>query len=340
MHPQFFVGIDIASDTFTASAGMTPWQLLVPPTEFQNTGEAFPAFRTWLQTHQLTPQDTILCLEATGVYGEELAYWLVAQGYRVAIEPPLKVKRAFAPRGPKTDAVDSRQIAEYACRFADELALWQPRPETLEQIRVLLTTREQLVTQKTAHLNALHALRRKVVRTPFAEQVHEQLIAQVKAQLARIEQELRRLIDQDPTLRSTLLVLLTVPGVGLLLASHVLVLAFSSPVPLEPRHLAGYIGIAPFDYKSGKSVRRPARSRQDGPEMLRKLLRLAARSVCTHQPTFRLYYQRKLAEGKLKQVAFNNVANKLLKIICAVLRSGIPYIPNYRSVHPLLSQRV
>ncbi len=339
MESQFFVGIDIASETFTAAAGQAPWKLLVSPATFPNRGEQFPAFRTWLQTHQFTPHDTIVCMEATGVYGEELGYWLVAQGYRVAIEPPLKVKRAFAPSGPKTDAVDSRQIAEYACRFADELTFWQPRAETLEQIRVLLTTREQVVAQKTAHQNALRALRRKVVRTPLAEQVHQQLITQLKTQVALIEQELRRLIDQDPTFRRTLLLLLTVPGVGLLLAAHLIVLVYSSAAPLEARHLAGYIGIAPYDHSSGQSVRRRPRTRQYGPAMLRKLLRLAARSVSTHQQTFRQYYQRKLAEGKLKQVAFNNVANKLLKIICAVLRSGTPYIPNYRSVNPLIFQR-
>lgn len=339
MEPQFFVGIDIAAATFTAAVGTRPWKLLVPPTEFQNTPEGFHAFGQWLQEHRLNQQVALACMEATGVYGEALGYWLVSQGYRVAVEPPLKVKRAFETHGPKTDPVDARQIAEYACRFVDELSFWQPRPESLEQIRVLLATREQLTAQKAAHQNALHALRRKVVTTPLAERVHQQLILQCQEQIRLIEQELRRLMDQDPTFRRTLLLLLTVPGVGLLLAAQVVVLAYSSEKPLEARHLAGYAGIAPYEHESGKSVRRRTRSRQYGPAMLRKLLRLAARSVSTHKEPFRQYYLRKLGEGKLKQVAFNNVANKLLKIICAVLRSGIPYIPNYRSVNPLLLQR-
>jgi transposase len=338
MQSQYFVGIDIAADSFTAAAGTTPWKLLVPPAEFPNAPDGFQAFQEWLQQHRLNPAHTLVCMEATGVYGEALGYWLVAQGYPLAVEPPLKVKRAFSPHGPKNDAVDSCQIAEYACRYVDELNFWQPRPETLEQMRVLLTTREQLVAQKTAHQNALHALHRKVIATPLAEQVHQQLTVHLQEQIRRIEQELRRLIDQDPSFRRTLLLLLTVPGVGLLLASHLLILAYSSNQPLEPRHLAGYIGIAPYEHLSGQSVRRRTRSRGYGPAALRNLLRLAARSVSTHQPSFRQYYQRKLAEGKLKPVAFNNVANKLLKIICAVLRSGTPYIPDYRSVNPLLLQ--
>ena len=38
-------------------------------------------------------------MEATGVYNEVLAHFLVANGYPVAVEPPLKVKRAFKPVG-------------------------------------------------------------------------------------------------------------------------------------------------------------------------------------------------------------------------------------------------
>src|SRR5512135_592071 len=176
MPTQWFVGIDIASATFTAAAGTAPWRLVVSPTEFANGPEGFQAFGQWLEQHSLTPPHTVCCLEATGVYGEALAYWLAAQGYPVAIEPPLKVKRAFAPHGPKSDAVDSRQIAEYACRYADALTLWQPRRELLEQVKVLLATREQLVAQKTGHQNPLQALQRKVVRTPLAEQVYQLLI--------------------------------------------------------------------------------------------------------------------------------------------------------------------
>ena len=94
----------------------------------------------------------MICLEATGVYSEVLVHFLAANGYPVAVEPPLKVKRAFKkPAGHKSDPVDSQQIAEYAYRFWDELSLWVPRQEILEQIKTLLVTREQFVVAKTGH---------------------------------------------------------------------------------------------------------------------------------------------------------------------------------------------
>ena len=69
---------------------------------------------------------------------------------------------------------------------------------------------------------------------------------------------------------------------------------------------------------------------------MRRLLYLASMSVRTHQPDFRRYFERKVAQGKPRKLVLNNIANKLLKIMCAVLRNQTPYIPNYRSVNPIV----
>ena len=331
---SYFVGLDLGSEKFSAAVGTTPWKLVVRATEFANTPEGFEQLLAWWQNQNLPREQTLWCMEATGVYGEALAYFLVAHGYAVAVEPPLKIKRAFAPHGHKTDAVDSQQIAEYACRFQDEVKLWQPRSAILEQIKVLLTTREQITIQRTGHQNALHALKRKPVRTPVAEQIHEQVLTELRAHLRAIDAEMARLIDQDPPFRQLVGLLLTIPGVGLQLAAHLLILLYTTAQPLDAKRLAAFLGICPYARQSGSSVYATPTSRHYGPSAPRKLLHLAARSVSTHKPAFRDYYQRKLAEGKPKKVALNNVANKLLKVICAVVTSQTPYDADYRSVKP------
>jgi len=326
---RWFIGLDIAAETFTAAIGTTPWKLLVKGTEFANTPDGFQQLMAWMRQHHCVLEQTVLCMEATGVYGEALAYFLVAQGYRVAMEPPLKVKRAFQTNGRKTDAVDSQQIAEYACRYTDELVVWQPPSELVEQLKVLLSTREHLVQQSTAHQNALKALRRKPVRTPFAEQIYEQLIGEIKSRIKAVEQEMRRLIDQHPTAHRLLLLLLTIPGVKLLLAAHILVLTHCGTRPFAASKLAAHLGIVPYEHQSGTSVHTRPTSRHFGPSQPRKILHLAARSLSTHNKRFRTYYQRKVAEGKAKKLAINNVANKLVRIICAVMESQTAYQANY-----------
>lgn len=37
-------------------------------------------------------------------------------------------------------------------------------------------------------------------------------------------------------------------------------------------------------------------------------------------------------------VVFNNIANKLLRILCGMIKNKQPYIENYQSVHPRLRQ--
>lgn len=334
--PQFFVGIDLAADEFTVAIGALPWHICFPPVAFPNTLDGFEQFRLWLNQHGVNPSNGILCLEATGVYGEALAYFLAAHRFPVAVEPPLKVRRAFHPAGHKSDPVDSQQVAEYAYRFLDELQPWQPPAEPVEQIRVLLTTREQLTRQLTLHQNILRALERKPVRTPLAEQIHQQSIAELKQHIRVLDAEIKRLIDEDPTWQRRVNFLLTIPGVGLQLAAYLLVLTRGFTQTADARALAAHIGICPYEHRSGKSVYHPSSSRHFGPSPLRKLLYLAALSLRTHNAQFEKYFLRKVAEGKPKHLVINNIENKLLRVICGVLKSEMPFIPNYRSVNPRL----
>lgn len=339
--PRYYVGIDIASATFTSAVGSMgdKWQIAVRPSSFANTYDSFAQFMKWLQEHGVQAGNSVICMEATGVYNEVLAHFLVANGFRVAIEAPLKVKRAFKPEGHKSDPVDSEQIAEYACRFWDELSPWSPRQEILEQIKVLLTTREQFVAEKTGHQNALQALKRKYNRTALAEKMHATAITELKKHILELEAEIRRLIDQDPDLHHLVGLLISIPGVGLLLAAHMLVVLQSAPQPYSPKSLAAFIGICPYQDASGSSIQHTPTSRHYGPPALRKLLFLAALSLRTHQPQFHAYFLRKSLEGKPKQLIINNIANKLLKIMVAVVRSNTSFIPNYRSVNPGLLKK-
>lgn len=330
----YYVGLDIAAATFVACVLETASDVIASPTTFENGTAGFAALEKWLTEQGLTKATTIVCMEATGVYSEGVAYHLSAQEWWVAVAPPLQVKRAFDPVGHKTDAVDSRQIAEYAARFQDKLRPFVPRPAILEQIKVLLQLREQFVKEKTAHLNAQKALRRKVVRTPLAEALHQQSIAQLKDHIKTIEAEIRQLFDQDPDLRSQITLLLTIPGVGLLLASHLLVLIDTLKDPFNPRVVAAHLGLVPFQHTSGTSVQRRPKSRQFGPATARKLLHLAARSRRTHHPASRQYFERKQAAGKPSRLILNNMANRLVRVMCAVLRNRRPFHHDYLPISP------
>jgi len=333
---KHYVGIDIGEANFTCTILTRPDLPLIAREEFGNHTEGFAAFEQWLFKHGVDQAHAVLCMEATGVYGEALCYALTSKHFQLAVEPPLKVKRAFYPKGHKNDRVDSKQIAEYAYRFQDQLYFWQPKAQLVEQIATLLGTREQLVEQKTASLNALTALKKKVVKNEVAQKIYHETIETLARHIEELEQELAKLINQDQQYRIGVTWLDTAPGVGMLLAANLLVITEGFTKHLEYERLAAMIGICPYQHQSGSSVWKPDSSAGFGPPRLRKLLHLAARSVKTHNATFIKYYARKEAEGKPKKLILNNIANKLLRIMCAMLREQKPYIKNHVSVNPRL----
>ncbi len=99
----------------------------------------------------------------------------------------MKVHRAFEKDRPKTDAIDSTMIAEYAWRYRDKLTLWTPHEAVVEQIKVLLTTREQIVKQQTAFSNSRKALKRKYIQTPVANGSLDALLEQTRLQIKELE---------------------------------------------------------------------------------------------------------------------------------------------------------
>ncbi|MEO0083856.1 MAG: transposase, partial [candidate division WOR-3 bacterium] len=267
-------------------------------------------------------------------YSEQLCYFLYSQGYQIAVEPPLKVKRAFSQSPKKTDIIDSKQIAEYAYRFYDELYRWQPNDEIVEQIKVLLTTREQFTKQLTANCNALQAIRRKVVQTPVANDMYQRAIEELKEKIKIIDNEIKRLINNHPRIGPMIALLMTIPGVGMLLASNITVITMGFTKTINAKQFASYLGICPNEYQSGSSIYRRPCSAGYGPARFRKLLRMAALCLRKHNNQFRQYFLRKVAEGKCGRLVINNIANKLIRIICAVIKSRTPFISNYCSVNP------
>ena len=331
----FTVGIDPASESFVAALMTALNQDVRAIEEFDNTKAGFAAFEGWLEVQHAPADDLLICIEDTGVYSEALCYCLYERGFLLALAVPYNVHKA-SEDGPKNDRRDSQKIAQYALRYLDRLTAWAPRETLVERVKAILTTREQLVKQKTATQNTLRAMRRKPVETPSVLQALETIKASLAQQIEMLVEELKRLIGEQPRVAQMVDIVETAPGVGLLMSAHLLVLTNAFTEPLAYRALAAHLGICPNEYASGKSVWRPSKSRGYGPSMMRKLLYLASGSIVAHDERFAHYYGRKCAEGKSKLLVRNNVSNKLLRIVCAMIKNKQPYIDTYRSINPRL----
>ena len=335
--PEFYVGIDVASETLAVALTRGPGRPVGKPLDVANDPDGFTALAAGIAGHGASPSDVLVCLESTGVYGEALCYGLDDRGFRVVVEDAAKVRRATPVAGAKTDALDAARIADYAARFLDELRLWTPADAVVERVQTLLTMRERLTRERTAKLNARRMLQRKVVQTPLADRIADDAVAYLKARIVEIDREVKRLTSSHPTIGAAVALLTSVPGVGHLLAAHLCVATGGFARPLRPEQASAWLGICPLDYESGASVRKRPRSRGYGPSAIRKLLYLASmRLVSIDGSPHQAYFRRKTAEGKSGRRVLNDVSNKLLRVAAAVLRDGEPYEVGNVSARPTI----
>ncbi len=333
---KYFIGFDISADDFSASCITSPDNLVFSTQKFSNSIDGANELLSLLSKHNIKQSESIVCMEATGVYSESISYFLASKGFAISIEAPHKIKNKTKDSPRKNDFIDALAIAEYAYRYFDKLPIWKPGNEILQQIQVLLTTREHLSVQMIANISALKTLKHKHYQTPLANRIYEQTINKLKEHIKLIDLEIKTLIDKDDSFKNKISLAKSVPGVGLLLAANLLVLTNGFTEHLNYKHIAAYSGICPYEQVSGTSLHKPPRSKMCGPAKIRKLLYLAALSVRTHNQNFKKYFLRKLAEGKNKRLILNNIENKLLKIICAVVNSGTAYTENYKTINPEL----
>ena len=93
----------------------------------------------------------------------------------------------------------------------------------------------------------------------------------------------------------------------------------------EPRKMACYSGVVPFTHQSGSSIRGRDRVSAYADKALKTTLHLAAMSAIRLENDLRIYYQRKVEEGKNKMSALNAVRNKIIHRIFAVIKKQMPY---------------
>ena len=335
-----YIGMDIASETLTVTIAQSPQDPKITKESIPNSIGGFQLLSDWFKSQKVSAESSVICMEATGVYGEAVTHYLASQNFSVAVEPPLKVKKAFYPHGHKNDRVDSVQIAEYAYRFFDQLRFWRPLDENIEKIKHSLTIREGLVKQSVALQNALKAYQHHILKDQSLIEIQQKNLSQIKEHIAAIDGHIKQLINQNPSLHQLSLFLVSLCGVGVLLSAYMLVMTNGFQNITDYKQFAAFLGICPLEFKSGKSVNRQSHCRPFGPSYAKKLFHLAARSVATHHPEFRRYYLRKIEQGKSKSLVLNNIANKLVKISFALVRDRQSYIKGYRSISPLILQNV
>ena len=135
-----------------------------------------------------------------------------------------------------------------------------------------------------------------------------------------VEKEMKALISSDEKMNGFFRLIVSVKGVGLILAANFLVITNCFKGFTGSRKFACYAGIAPFEHQSGTSLKMKSRVSHYANKRLKTLLNLSAGSAIQADAELKAYYQRRLANGKSKMSTLNIVRNKIVHRVFAVVK--------------------
>ena len=147
------------------------------------------------------------------------------------------------------------------------------------------------------------------------------LIEILTEEIDEIEISIREIMDRNPS------PILTIPGINYRMGAMILAEIGDFSRFDSPDKIMAYAGLSPSTYQSGKLDNAYPHMEKRGSKYLRYALFNATKFVCNWDPTFAAYLAKKRAEGKHYNVAISHAAKKLVRVICAIQKSGKPYYP-------------
>lgn len=305
---ESFVGIDVAKHHLDVHILPQQDRFRLP-----NDADGLEALRHRL--HGLPVQRIVL--ESTGGYEATLVAELHAAGLPVAVVNPRQARDFARATGrlAKTDRLDAAVLAAFAQAVTPRLT---PVPDAITlQIKALVQRRRQLREIRQAEANhAEHAGEAPVIRSI------RRILTLLQNELAKVDQQLQRVIQASPLWQRKLEVLLGVPGIGPTTAAAVLA-GLPELGTLNRRQVAALVGVAPLNRDSG--TLRGKRVTGGGRRDVRTALYMPTLVAIRHNPTIRGFYSRLVSNGKAKMTAVIACMRKLITILNALLRNNQPW---------------
>ena len=325
-------GIDVAQKGLVVCIGRMYDDLeveLYAHKTFANTQKGFIALLAWVNKLTDIGISVRFVMEATGVYHEELAYYLNDQGFEVSIVLPNKISNYFRSLDVKTitDKTSSQAIAQFG--LERKLETWKRPKAIYKKLRQLTRERDQIVQERTVVKNQLHAEQAEA-------EPHKKSIARIKQRIAlldkqdkEIQAELQAMIKEDKDMQSVVVILCSIPGVGLLTASTVLAETNGFELIRNKRQLASYAGFDVKEKESGTSVKGKPRISKRGNKYLRKAMHLPALSAIRHDERFKAVFVRLVSKHGIKMKAVVAVQRKLLEMMFTLASKKVKYDKDY-----------
>jgi len=329
MEFEFFIGIDVSKNELDFSVQQGKCFLF--HREISNEPEAIKALiKEISKLHGFSLIKAVFCMEHTGIYSNHLLSCLYQKKANICLESATQIKKSLGNLRGKNDKVDSMRIAAYAYKNRDELRLWAPRREEVQQLAHLSSTRSRLIKA------------RKMLKTPLKEygsfikkkaskqntDVCNKALNGIEASLEHVEKMIMSIINGDPELKRLFALVTSVVGIGKVTAIQLMVTTNEFKDIRSAKSYACYAGLVPYVQESG-IFKGKGRISPMANKKVKTLLHMAALVSIQYNDELRLYYERKVnIEKKNKMSVINAVRNKLVQRIFSCVNQNRMYEKN------------
>ena len=326
MQIKHFVGIDVSRDTLDLSVvvdGISLQHYCIT----NRSIEIGSTINKIMKSLGATVDDTIFCMEHTGIYNLPMIKWLQNHQGKIWMESGVHIRKTLGLVRGKNDKVDSIRIAMYAYINRHQIKLWKAPRKLIERVAALLSQRLRLNKAKK-QLNTANQEQRLFMDKDIMRNLNrytQKTVVVINKQIEAIENEILGLIKEDEKLNRMYQIITSVHGVGFVTATYILITTNEFININNPKKYACYSGVVPFEHSSGSSVRGKTRVSQMANKNIKTLLHLAALSTIRKQGELQEYYYRKVAEGKNKMSVLNAIRNKLILRVFACVNQNREY---------------
>lgn len=279
-------------------------------------------------------------MEATGVYHQKLAYYLVDNGCEISIVLPNKISNYIRTLELKTitDKSCSQAIAQFG--LERKLDKWAKPKSIYKELQQLTRERNQIVQERSVIKNQIHAEKTESEPNQKSLERMQARIRFLNSQEKEIKADITDIVSKDPDLKQVINNITTIPGVGELTA--VIVLAETNGFELirNKSQLSSYAGLDVKEKQSGTSVKGKPRISKKGNRNLRKSMHLPSLTAVKWDENFKNIYARLISKNGIKMKALVAVQRKILELIYILFKNETVYDKEYITKNSAQTQMV
>jgi len=326
------IGIDCGSEFHVASHATMQSDHQVThrsSLKFSNSKSGFIKLKRWMRKN--AGEKVAVVMEATGVYHESLACYLVDEGFCISVVLPNKAKHFSKTLNVKTvnDKVSSQSLAVMG--LEKKLDSWTKPNPLYNNLKQLTRERDQLIQERTQIKCQLHAEKSGAWSNKNSITRMKQRMVLINKQKTAVENEIKKIIDSDPELKRKIQYPLTIKGVGLITAATILGETNGFSLIRNKKQLVSYAGLDVIEKLSGTSVRGKSRISHHGNKHLRKSLHFPALGAIRFSDASKVLYARLIGKHGIKMKAVVAVQRKVLILVFTLWKNETVFDPDYET---------